>query len=279
MVKDLDAARTSSNCRPRPRRCLRPWRGRSCSLPAKVELPGVAPDNDELGVMLPYTPLHHLLFAAGAPEILVMTSANRSSEPIAYDEQDAFDRLTGVADAFLVGERPIARRVDDSVARAGAFGPVILRRSRGYAPGAVANLPVDRPLLAVGADLKNSVTLVVDGQAFVSQHIGDLDHYQAYEAFQETIRDLVSMYEVSWDDLLVVHDAHPQYRSTTYARDLPAAEKLAVQHHRAHVASVLAERGEWDRRVRGRQLRRNRIRRRWQHLGRRVFRRQCEARL
>ena len=91
--------------------------------PAKVELPGVAPDNDELGVMLPYTPLHHLLFAAGAPEVLVMTSANRSSEPIAYDEQDAFDRLAGVADAFLVGERPIARRVDDSVARVGAFRP------------------------------------------------------------------------------------------------------------------------------------------------------------
>ena len=110
-----------------------------------------------------------------------------------------------MADAFLVGERPIARRVDDSVARIGTFGPAILRRSRGYAPGAVANLPIARPLLAVGADLKNSVTLVVDGQAFVSQHIGDLDHYQAYQAFQETIRDLVSMYDVSWDDLLAVH--------------------------------------------------------------------------
>ena len=107
-----------------------------------------------------------------------------------------------MADAFLVGERPIARRVDDSVARVGAFGPVILRRSRGYAPGAVANLPIERPLLAVGADLKNTITLVVDGQAFVSQHIGDLDHYQAFQAFQETIRDLVSMYEVSWDELL-----------------------------------------------------------------------------
>ncbi len=218
---------------------------------AKVELPGVAPDNDELGVMLPYTPLQHLLFAAGAPELLVMTSANRSSEPIAYTEQDAFDRLSGVADAYLVGERPIARRVDDSVARVGAFGPVILRRSRGYAPGAVAMLPVKRPLLAVGADLKNAVTLVVDGQAFVSQHIGDLDHYQAFQAFQETIRDLVSMYDVRWDDLLLVHDAHPQYISTTYSLGLKTAQKLTVQHHRAHVASVLAERGEWSRRVLG----------------------------
>lgn len=219
--------------------------------PAVADLPGVAPDNDDLGVMLPYTPVHHLLFAAGAPEVLVMTSANRSSEPIAYDEQDAFERLAGVADAFVVGERPIARRVEDSVARVGAFGPVILRRSRGYAPGAVASLPISRPLLAVGADLKNSIALVVDGQAFVSQYIGDLDHYQAFQAFQETIRDLMSMYEVSWNDVLLVHDAHPQYFSTTYALSLPAAEKIAVQHHRAHVASVLAEQCEWERRVLG----------------------------
>ena len=200
MVKDPAAARDVIELSPESEKLLTSVARPIVLAAAKVDLPGVAPDNDELGLMLPYTPLQHMLFAAGAPEILVMTSANRSSEPIAYDEQDAFDRLTGVADAFLVGERPIARRVDDSVARAGAFGPVILRRSRGYAPGAVANLPVDRPLLAVGADLKNSVTLVVDGQAFVSQHIGDLDHYQAYQAFQETIRDLVSMYEVSWDD-------------------------------------------------------------------------------
>ena len=124
--------------------------------PAKARLPGVAPDNGELGVMLPYAPLHHLLFAAGAPEVLVMTSANRSSEPIAYQDDDALQRLAGIADAFLIGERPIARRVDDSVARAGVFGPVILRRARGYAPGAVARLPIERPILAVGADLKNT---------------------------------------------------------------------------------------------------------------------------
>ena len=218
---------------------------------AKVDLPSVAPDNDELGVMLPYTPLHHLLFADAAPEVMVMTSANRSSEPIAYTEEDAFERLAGVADAFLVGERPIARRVDDSVVRVGAFGPVILRRTRGYAPGAVANLPIERPLLALGADLKNTVTLVVDGQAFVSQHIGDLDHYPAFQAFQETIRDLLSMYDVKQEDLLLVHDAHPQYLSTTYSASSSAAQTVAVQHHRAHVASVLAESGEWDKRVLG----------------------------
>jgi hydrogenase maturation protein HypF len=218
---------------------------------AKTKLIGVAPQNYELGVMLPYTPLHYLLFASGAPDVLVMTSANHSSEPIAYDDEDAVERLSGIADALLVGERPIARRVDDSVARNGAFGPAILRRSRGYAPGAVAHLPGKRPILALGADLKNTITLAVDGQAFVSQHIGDLDHYQAFRAFTETITDLVSMYEVDCDDLLIVHDNHPQYASTLHASELKGSRKLAVQHHRAHVASVLAERGEWERRVIG----------------------------
>ncbi len=217
--------------------------------PAKVQLPEVGPDNDELGVMLPYTPLHHLLFEAGAPEILVMTSANRSSEPIAYEDDQAIEQLSGIADGFLIGERPIARRVDDSVVRAGVFGPAILRRARGYAPGAVAALPSERPILALGADLKNTITLVVDGQAFVSQHIGDLDHYQAFRAFQATVRDLLAMYEIQPDKLLIVHDAHPQYISTLHALALEAAEKRAVQHHRAHIASVIAELGAWDQHV------------------------------
>jgi hydrogenase maturation protein HypF len=202
-------------------------------------------------VMLPYTPLHHLLFAAGGPEVLVMTSANRSSEPIAYEDEDALQRLAGIADSFLIGQRPIARRVDDSVARAGAFGPIVLRRSRGYAPGAVASLPAEGPVLTLGADLKNTITLVVDGQAFVSQHIGDLDHYQSLRAFHETIEDMVSMYKVPWDELLLVHDLHPQYLSTAHAATLGVPQSHAVQHHRAHVASVLAERGEWTKRVVG----------------------------
>ena len=218
--------------------------------PAKTELAGVAPDNHELGVMLPYTPLHYLLFAAGAPEVLVMTSANRSSEPIAYEDEDALQRLACIADSFLIGQRPIARRVDDSVARSGAFGPVVLRRARGYAPGAVTLLPAERPILALGADLKNTITLVVNGQAFVSQHIGDLGHYQSLRAFHETVQDLVSMYEVPWEELLVVHDLHPQYASTAHAATLKG-ESQAVQHHRAHVASVLAERREWEKRVVG----------------------------
>src|ERR1700722_14051372 len=219
--------------------------------PSKVDLCRVAPDNMELGVMLPHTPLHHLLFDAGAPEVLVMTSANRSNEPIAYEDEDALDRLSGIADAFLIGQRPIARRVDDSVARAGVFGPVILRRARGYAPGAVATIPSERPILAGGSDLKNTITLVVEGQAFVSQHIGDLVDYQSLQAFQQTIQDLITMYEVRPDELLLVHDSHPQYVSTAPALSLWLPQPLAVQHHRANVASVLAERGEWETRVVG----------------------------
>jgi len=214
----------------------------------KVELAGVAPENDELGVMLPYTPLHHLLFAAGAPDILLMTSANRSSEPIAYLDEDALESLTGIADSFLMGERPIARRVDDSVTRVTAFGPAILRRARGYAPLPVASIPTERPILALGADLKNAITLVVDGQAFVSQHIGDLAHYGAFRAFEETINDFLAMYEIRREELLVVGDAHPQYLSSAYSSRL-GAEELTIQHHRAHVASVLAERGAWDEQV------------------------------
>ena len=218
---------------------------------AKVELPAVAPENDELGVMLPYTPLQHLLFAAGAPEALVMTSANRSSEPIAYRDDGALEQLSGIADGFLIGERPIARRVDDSVARVGVFGPAILRRSRGYAPSAAARFPTKRPILALGADLKNTITLVVDGQALVSQHIGDLDHYESFCAFRETVRDLLAMYEIDPSELLVAHDAHPQYVSTLHTSEFSAAEKCAVQHHRAHIASVLAERAAWDKRIIG----------------------------
>jgi hydrogenase maturation protein HypF len=251
MVRTIQMARSVADLSPDAEALLTSTARPIVLAPAKIEFAEVAPENRELGVMLPYAPLHYLLFAAGAPEILVMTSANRSSEPIAYEDNDARDRLSGIADAFLIGERPIARRVDDSVARAGAFGPVILWRSRGYAPGAVATLPIKIPLLAVGADLKNTITLVVDDQAFVSQHIGDLDHYEALKSFQETIQDLVSMYEVDWKDLLIIHDAHPQYASTAHALELPAARKLGMQHHRAHVASVLAEKQAWNKRVIG----------------------------
>jgi hydrogenase maturation protein HypF len=251
MARNLDVARDAMDVSAETEELLTSTAAPIVIAPAKSTLPAVAPDNHELGVMLPYTPLHHLLFAAGAPELLVMTSANRSSEPIAIDEHEALDRLSGIADAFLIGERSIARRVDDSISRASAFGPTVLRRARGYAPGAVTTLPTKQPILAVGADLKNTITLVVDGQAFVSQHIGDLEHFQSFQAFQQTIEDLVSMYGVQWDQLLVVRDSHPQYASSMHADSLSSRDTHGIQHHRAHVASVLAERREWHQRVVG----------------------------
>jgi hydrogenase maturation protein HypF len=255
MVKDLEVARRLVQLDAAAEAMLtaieRPIVLAPARTPDTLQWDAVAPESGELGVMLPYTPLHYLLFAKGAPDVLVMTSANRSSEPIAFEDEDALQRLDGICDAFLIGQRPIARRVDDSVVRAGWNGPAVLRRARGYAPRAVARLPVDRPVLAVGADLKNAITLVVNGQAFVSQHIGDLDHYQAFGAFEETIRDLACMYDVRWEDLLVVHDCHPEYASTVHALRLQAAAHGAVQHHRAHIASVLAEREAWHKRVIG----------------------------
>ena len=251
MAGDLQVARTLVELSPDAEKLLTSQARPIVLALAKKQLPGVAPDNRELGIMLPYTPLHYLLFAAGAPGALVMTSANRSNEPIAYEDNDALQQLSSIADGFLVGQRPIARRVDDSVARVGTFGPAILRRARGYAPGAVTQLPVERSILAVGADLKNTITLVVDGQAFVSQHIGDLEHFQSFRAFKETVNDLVSMYEVKWNEILVVHDCHPQYVSTSLAASLPSAEHRSIQHHRAHIASVLAERVEWEKKVLG----------------------------
>jgi hydrogenase maturation protein HypF len=255
MARDMEAAGNLVELSPEAGQLLASQARPIVLAPARLELEGVAPENRDLGVMLPYTPLQHLLFAAGAPESLVMTSANRSNEPIAYEDADALERLSGIADAFLIGERRIARRIDDSVARAGVFGPVVLRRARGYAPGAVAGLPVQRPILALGADLKNTITLVVDGQGFVSQHIGDLSHYQAFQSFTQSIQDLISMYEIDARELLLLHDCHPEYLSANYADvlrvNLHIEETHAIQHHRAHLASVLAERGEYKKEIVG----------------------------
>jgi len=251
MARDLLTARWWAELTPAAEALLQSRARPIVLVPARHQLPGVSPENDELGMMLPYTPLHHLLFAEGAPELLVMTSANRSSEPIAYLDDVAQQRLADIADAFLVGQRAIARRVEDSVARASAQGAIIVRRARGYAPGKVATLPIREPVLALGGDLKSAVTLVVEGQAFVSQHIGDLEQYEAHRAFDETIRDLLRMYEVPVSEVCVVRDIHPQYRSSTHASLLGARRVLAVQHHRAHLASVLGEREAWEERVLG----------------------------
>lgn len=251
MVPDLKTAHALIELTPETQALLTSTARPIVLAPARYELPGVAPHNRDLGVMLPYTPLHHLLFAEDAPKILVLTSANRSSEPIAYRDEEAFEQLSGIADAFLVGERPIARRLDDSVVQSTPFGPSILRRSRGYAPAAVATLSSKEPILAVGADLKNTLTLVVAGQVFMSQFVGDLEHHQALQAHQESLRDLLRIYELDPGELTVVHDLHPEYHSTQQALALPAKKHLTVQHHRAHIASVLAERGAFEQRVLG----------------------------
>ncbi|MGA2760193.1 MAG: carbamoyltransferase HypF [Candidatus Cybelea sp.] len=250
MARDLAIARTLVDLDAEAESALTSMERPIVLAPAKRSFEGVAPENSDLGVMLAYTPVHHLLFTAGAPDVLVMTSANRSSEPIAYDDREALASLEGIADAFLIGERPIARRVDDSVVRVVRKARVVLRRGRGLAPEAVATLPTSVPILALGGDLKNALTLVVDGQAFASQHIGDLDHLSARDAFVATVGDLCDMYEVRPEQLTVVHDLHPGYRSTEFAGSLPG-RRIGVQHHRAHIASVLAERGAWETTVLG----------------------------
>jgi len=219
---------------------------RGTALPSEL-----APDNAALGVMLPYTPLQHLLFDDGAPPLLVMTSANRSSEPIAYRDDEALERLGGIADAFLIGERPIARRVDDSVAHVVAGSVAVSRRARGYAPAPVVRSErFERPLLALGAELKSSITLAVGGAAYVSQHLGDLSDLESFTAFQETVHDLCAMYRVDPRSVRLVHDLHPGYPSSRFAEQL-GGERVQVQHHEAHVASVLAEHGAFDATVLG----------------------------
>jgi len=208
--------------------------------------PSVAPALHELGVMLPTTPLHHLLFHAphGGPPLLVMTSGNLTEEPIAKDEDDAFEALGGIADAFLVHDRPIHTRADDSVGRisVGELQPV--RRGRGWAPDPVSLPFAAPPVLAVGAELKNTVCLTRGKDAFVSQHIGDLSNYESRAFFEESIAKLERLLGVA--PKAVAHDLHPDYASTRWAL-ASGLRSIAVQHHHAHVASCLVDSGASER--------------------------------
>ncbi len=201
--------------------------------------PEVAPRNPFLGVMLPYTPLHHILLRE-LDFPVVATSGNLSDEPICTDELEALERLGGVADCFLVHDRPIARHVDDSVARILLGRELILRRARGYAPLPIHLAQPLPPLLAVGAHLKNAVAASVGPEVFVSQHIGDLETTQAFDAFRSVIAGLATLYDLH--STAVAADAHPDYLSTSFAlrAGLPV---IRVQHHYAHVLSCMAENG------------------------------------
>mgnify|MGYP002382116270 CR=1 FL=1 len=206
---------------------------------------GVAPGNPYLGVFLPYTPLHHLLMRAAAGMLLVMTSGNRCDEPIAYREDEAFENLAGIADCFLVHDRPIHVRCDDSVTRLVDGVELPVRRSRGYAPCPVV-LPLECPcpVLAVGGQLKATFALVRGRQVFLSHHLGDLGHYEAYRAFVNDVTLYEDLFGIS--PACLIHDAHPDYATTRYAQERAAKtgiHLLSAQHHHAHLASCLAENG------------------------------------
>jgi hydrogenase maturation protein HypF len=199
----------------------------------------VAPRTRELGVMLAYTPLHHLLLdAVGRP--LVLTSGNLSDEPIAFEDDDAFARLGSIADAFLTHDRPIQTRVDDSVARIISGKPMLLRRSRGYVPSPV-KVPWEftRPVLACGSELKNTFCLGRGSHAFLSHHVGDLENFETFQSFTTGIEHLQRLFAVT--PAVVAYDLHPDYLSTKYAMDCAGVDLVGVQHHHAHIASCLAD--------------------------------------
>ncbi len=207
--------------------------------------PSVAPGNPNLGVMLPYTPLHHLLLrAVGLP--VVATSGNLSDEPITIDNNEALDRLGSIADLFLVHDRPIARHVDDSVFHLVEDRPQPLRRARGWAPLPVTVRRSLPPILALGAHLKNTVALSVGESVFLSQHIGDMETPQAIDAFERVICDFLELYETA--PVAIARDLHPDYYSSRWVASREALTQargelpiVAVQHHHAHLAGCLAE--------------------------------------
>jgi hydrogenase maturation protein HypF len=206
----------------------------------------LAPGNRTLGVMLPYTPLHFLLFGDALdqpPEFaaLVMTSGNLSEEPIVTSNREAAERLSHVADAFLFHNRDIHTRVDDSVVRVFDRKERVLRRSRGYAPNPIhLGVPMAE-ILACGAELKNTLCLTKDHHAFLSQHIGDLENYETLVFFRQTLDRMKDLFRI--EPRVAAYDLHPAYLSTKFALDLYGVEKIGVQHHHAHVASCMAENG------------------------------------
>lgn len=202
---------------------------------------GIAPGLNYLGVMLPYTPLHHLLLRqAGVP--LVMTSGNLSEEPIAKDNDEALARLKGIADYFVLHNRGIYARYDDSVFMVEGGQPVAVRRARGYAPYPIMLPYTSEQILACGAELKNTFCLTRDNHAFLSQHIGDMENEETLEHFESTVKLYRRLFRI--EPQVIACDLHPEYLPSKYAADIAAEKRLPlvrVQHHHAHIASCLAE--------------------------------------
>lgn len=199
----------------------------------------VAPRNRFFGVMLPYTPLHYLLLEHFPA--LVMTSGNQSDEPISFEDADATCRLDGIADAYLIHNRRIHIRTDDSIVRSMGGEPLMLRRSRGYVPRGVVLPQEQPPVLAVGAELKNTICVSRGDRAFLSHHIGDLKNQEVVDSLQQAINHLQGILEVQPN--IVAHDLHPDYLSTRVAESLPDMKMVAVQHHHAHLASCMVDNG------------------------------------
>jgi hydrogenase maturation protein HypF len=245
MVADLDTARELCVIDPAGEQVLAGRRRPVVLLPRRPGAPiapAVAPGNRSLGLMLPYTPLHHLLLRRTTAPI-VLTSGNISDEPIAYQDDDARRRLTGIADAFLTHDRAIHMRTDDSVVRVFRGAELPVRRARGYAPEPLTlTRPVPRPILGCGAELKSTFCLARGRHAFMSHHIGDLENYETLRSFTEGITHFRRLFDVQPE--VVAHDLHPEYLSTKYAHDLPDVELIGVQHHHAHIASCLADNGD-----------------------------------
>ena len=243
MVPDLEAARRLAEVDDVAERVLGGRRRPIVLLPRQPDAPlsqAVAPGNRRIGLMLPYTPLHHLLLAEVGP--IVLTSANVSDEPIVYRDDD-LTRLRNIADAFLTHDRAIHIRTDDSVVRTFRGREQVQRRSRGYVPEPVTlKRPVPRHVLGCGAELKNTFCLAKGRHAFLSHHIGDLENYETLKSYTEGIAHFRWLFDI--DPVVVAHDLHPEYLSTKYAHDLENAELVGVQHHHAHIASCLADNGE-----------------------------------
>jgi hydrogenase maturation protein HypF len=208
---------------------------------ASAIVPEVAPDNPLIGILLAYTPLHHLLLSdTGRP--LVMTSGNLSEEPIACGNEEAVRRLGGICDGYLVHDREIESRCDDSVARVVAGGPVLLRRSRGWVPRPIAvDVSFEEPVLACGGHLKNTFCIGLGKAAYLGPHIGDLENLETLTAFEEAVARMERFLRV--EPRVIAHDLHPEYISTVYAQRSRGGRKVGVQHHHAHVASAMAEHG------------------------------------